>query len=323
MSSSSISVSQVLHQYGDRVALDGVDLEIPSGRIFVLLGPNGSGKTTLFRLISTLMPIQRGRITVAGSDCGQDPMSVRGKIGIVFQSPSLDKKLTVDENIACQGALYGIGGAVLKQRRDEVLRMMGLLDRRSDFCEALSGGLKRRVELAKGMLHRPSVLLLDEPSTGLDPAARLDLWEALKEMASEGMTILLTTHLLEEAEKADEIAILAEGRVIALGGPEKLRGEMGAGLVTVVSEDPAETERILRDEMGLSVQRVQQQVRIRSESPADLVPTLAGRLGEAATTITVGRPSLEDVFIAKTGHRFWAANRNTDQKETAKGKQRR
>ena len=323
MSQSSISVSQVYHQYGERMALDGVDLEVPAGRIFVLLGPNGSGKTTLFRLISTLMPIQKGEITVAGADAKRDPMSVRGKIGIVFQSPSLDKKLTVDENIACQGALYGIGGAVLKQRRDEVLRTMGLLDRRSDFCEALSGGLKRRVELAKGMLHQPGVLLLDEPSTGLDPAARLDLWEALTEMASEGMTILLTTHLLEEAEKADEIAILANGRVIAQGGPEKLRGEMGAGLVTVVSDDPAETERIVRDELGLSVQRVQQQVRIRSDSPADLVPTLAGRLGEAATTITVGRPSLEDVFIAKTGHRFWAASRDTNQKETAKGKHRR
>ena len=323
MAESTISVSQVFHRYGERTALDGVDLEIAAGKIFVLLGPNGSGKTTLFRLISTLMPIQQGRIHVAGVDASADPMGVRGKIGIVFQSPSLDKKLTVDENIACQGALYGIGGALLKQRRDEVLRMMGLLERRSDFCETLSGGMKRRVELAKGMLHQPSVLLLDEPSTGLDPAARLDLWEALTEMAAGGMTILLTTHLLEEAEKADEIAILSSGKVIARGGPEQLRAEMGEGLVTVVSEDPAETERIVRDELGLSAQRVQQQVRIRSDRPADLVPTLAGRLGEAATTITVGRPSLEDVFIAKTGHRFWSASREAVQRETAKGKQRR
>lgn len=323
MSDPTIKVSQVVHRYGERAALDGVDLEVRAGQIFVLLGPNGSGKTTLFRLISTLMPIQQGRITVAGVDAASDPMGVRGKIGIVFQAPSLDKKLTVDENIACQGALYGIGGSLLKQRRDEVLRMMGLLDRRSDFCETLSGGMKRRVELAKGMLHRPSVLLLDEPSTGLDPAARLDLWEALAEMAAQGITILLTTHLLEEAEKADEIAILSAGKVIARGGPEQLRAEMGTGLVTVVSEDPAETERIVRDELGLEAQRVQQQVRIRSDKPAELVPTLAGRLGEAATTITVGRPSLEDVFIAKTGHRFWSASREAVERETAKGKRRR
>ncbi|XZE54602.1 ATP-binding cassette domain-containing protein [Planctomycetaceae bacterium SH139] len=313
MTDSSISVSAVCHRYGDRDALRGVDLQVEPGRIFGLLGPNGSGKTTLFRLISTLMPLQSGTITVAGADVGSQPTAVRGRIGIVFQAPSLDKKLTVDENIACQGALYGIGGSLLRQRRDEVLRLMRLTDRRGDFCETLSGGMKRRVELAKGMLHRPQVLLLDEPSTGLDPAARLDLWDALAEMAASGMTILLTTHLLEEAEKAERIAILADGEVITSGSPEQLREELGEGLVTVVSENAGETERIVRDELGMDAQRVQQQVRIRSDQPASLVPRLAERLGTAATTITVGRPSLEDVFIAKTGHRFWAAEREAEE----------
>lgn len=308
----SILISDVSHRYGSREALAGIDLEIPAGRIFALLGPNGSGKTTLFRLISTLMPLQSGRIVVAGADVSGDPMEVRRRIGIVFQAPSLDKKLTVDENIACQAALYGLSGDALRQRRDEVLRAVGLVERRSDLCQTLSGGMKRRVELAKGMLHRPQVLLLDEPSTGLDPAARLDLWESLTEMAQSGMTVLLTTHLLEEADKADAIAILSDGKVISTGTPEQLRGELGAGLVTVVSDNPGETERIVRDELGLAdVQRVQQQVRIRSESPAALVPALAERLGSAATTISVGRPSLEDVFIAKTGHRFWAAEAET------------
>lgn len=308
----SILISKVSHRYGSREALAGIELEIPAGGIFALLGPNGSGKTTLFRLISTLMPLQSGRINVAGADVSEDPMGVRGRIGIVFQSPSLDKKLTVDENIACQAALYGIRGDALRQRCDEVLRAVGLQDRRGDLCQTLSGGMKRRVELAKGMLHRPRVLLLDEPSTGLDPAARLDLWESLTEMARGGMTVLLTTHLLEEADKADAIAILSEGKVISTGSPEQLRAELGEGLVTVVSDNAGETERIVRDEMGLlDVQRVQQQVRIRSASPAALVPALAERLGAAATTISVGRPSLEDVFIAKTGHRFWAAEGQT------------
>lgn len=305
-----ISVSQVRHRYGEREALAGVNLQVCPGRISALLGPNGSGKTTLFRLISTLMPLQSGSILVDGIDVAQDPMGVRAAIGIVFQSPSLDKNLTVDENIACQGALYGIAGRTLQVRRDEVLQAVGLTDRRRELCKSLSGGMKRRVELAKGMLHQPRVLLMDEPSTGLDPAARLDLWEALTGMAKSGMTILLTTHLLEEADKADELAIMAEGQIIASGSPEAMRRGLGDGLITVISQDASETERIVRDEMGLEVQRVQQQIRIRCASPAELIPSLAARLGDTATTITLGRPSLEDVFIAKTGHRFWAAERD-------------
>jgi ABC-2 type transport system ATP-binding protein len=304
-----IVVSQVRHRYGEREALAGVDLQVTPGRIYALLGPNGSGKTTLFRLISTLMPLQSGTIQVAGLDVARNPLGVRGAIGIVFQSPSLDKKLTVDENIACQGALYGLSGRVLDQRREEVLQTVGLTSRRGDLCQSLSGGMKRRVEIAKGMLHRPRVLLLDEPSTGLDPAARLDLWEALRQMAASGMTILLTTHLLEEADKADELAILAEGKVIASGTPEAMRRELGDGLITVSSTDAGESERIVREEFGLEVQRVQQQLRIRCSEPAKWVARLADRLGEQATTITLGRPSLEDVFIARTGHRFWSVER--------------
>lgn len=301
-----IIVHQVCHRYGQREALRGVDLRVGPGEIFALLGPNGSGKTTLFRLISTLMPLQSGHITVADADVAREPLRVRGRIGIVFQSPSLDKKLTVDENIGCQGALYGLSGAVLRRRRDEVLRQLGLTDRRNELCEKLSGGLKRRVELAKGMLHRPRVLLLDEPSTGLDPGARLDLWEALTTMAAGGMTILLTTHLLEEAEKAASLAILADGQVIATGTPDQLRTELGEGLVTVTADDAEAAERLIRTALGLEVQRVQQQLRIQSDRPAALVPQLAEVLGASARSITVGRPGLEDVFIARTGHRFWA-----------------
>lgn len=310
MSSQAIEISNVRHRYAEREALSGIDLQVPQGSIYALLGPNGSGKTTLFRLVSTLMPLQSGEIRVAGASVASDAREVRKRIGIVFQAPSLDKKLTVDENIAFQGALYGIQGALLRERRDEVLQRLRLTDRRSDLCETLSGGMKRRVELAKGMLHRPRVLLLDEPSTGLDPAARLDLWDALSEMANSGMTILLTTHLLEEAEKADHVAILSEGKVVASGNPESLREELGAGLVTVTSGEPAKVESILQDQMGLQPQRVQNQIRIQSDQPGDLVPKLVEHLGGLATTITIGRPSLEDVFIAKTGHRFWAVERD-------------
>lgn len=302
--SASIVCDDVHHRYGDREALRGVNLTIRPGEIFALLGPNGSGKTTLFRLLSTLVPIHRGRIEVAGLNVASNTLGVRGRIGIVFQSPSLDKKLTVDENIACQAALYGLGGAALNTRRDEVLRQMKLTDRRGDFCEKLSGGLKRRVELAKGMLHQPTVMLLDEPSTGLDPAARLDLWQSLRAMADQGITVVLTTHLLEEADKADRVAIMFEGQVIADGTPQSLRSELGDGLITIASADLDGIEKILRDEMGLQTQRASNQVRIRCESAPAWVPKIADRLGDSVDSISVGRPGLEDVFIAKTGYHF-------------------
>ena len=297
-------VEELLHSYGDHVALDGVDLSIRSGEIYALLGPNGSGKTTLFRLLCTLMPIQRGRVTIDGIDSATDPLGVRCRIGIVFQSPSLDIKLTVDENIACQGALYGIQGNALATRRDALLEQFRLTDRRNDFCETLSGGLKRRVELVKGMLHRPKLLLLDEPSTGLDPAARLDLWDSIRTMADEGITILMTTHLLEEADKADRVGIMADGRIIGEGSPADLRSELGQSVVTIESNEPSTVESILREDLDLVFKRVHQQFRIHSESAASLVPVLAEKLGDRAESISIGKPSLEDVFIAKTGQRF-------------------
>lgn len=276
-----------------------------------MLGPNGSGKTTLFRLLSTLLPIQQGTITIDGIDAKTDPLAVRSRIGIVFQSPSLDKKLTVDENIACQGALYGLTSDELDRRRDELLLMLNLTDRRGDFCEKLSGGLKRRVELAKGMLHQPPLLLLDEPSTGLDPSARLSLWNSLRSLADSGMAVVLTTHLLEEADKADRVAILADGKKVVEGSPPQLRSEMGQTIVTITASDTAGVLTILRDQMGLEPTELHHQVRLHTESPKSLVPELMERLGDQAESISVGKPNLEDVFVAKTGQAFDVATEVT------------
>ena len=292
------------HSYGDHEALRSVDLTCYPGEIVALLGPNGSGKTTLFRLLCTLLPIQHGSVRVGGIDSHTNPLAVRRQIGIVFQSPSLDNKLTVDENIACQAALYGITGATLTDRRNTLLSQLQLTDRRNDYCEKLSGGLKRRVELVKGMLHQPRLLLLDEPSTGLDPGARLDLWESIRKMADRGTSVLLTTHLLEEADKADRVAILNEGQKIAEGSPRSLRSELGSGIVTIESDDLDSAERIIRDTMNLEPQRLQNQLRLQHENAAELVPSLASHLGDLAQGISIGRPSLEDVFIVKTGHQF-------------------
>lgn len=296
------------HRYGDREALRGVELRVRSGEIFALLGPNGSGKTTLFRLLSTLMPIQQGTIQVDGIDAATEPLNVRARIGIVFQSPSLDKQLTVDENIACQGALYGVTGNRLNARRDELLQQLDLVDRRNDRCESLSGGLKRRVELVKGMLHRPSLLMLDEPSTGLDPTSRRSLWDALSQMADQGVAVLLTTHLLEEADKADRVAIMNRGKIVAEDSPSQLRSQMGSGIVTIVARDVDETAQWIRENHGLQAQRVHDQLRFQTESPQTLVPQLIESLGAQLQSISVGRPSLEDVFIARTGREFSEAD---------------
>lgn len=306
-----IFAEHVEHRYRNRVALRDVSLSIPAGKIFALLGPNGSGKSTLFRLCSTIMPLQQGVLRVAGVDVGK-PMDVRRRIGIVFQTASVDPKLSVDENLACQAALYGLHGKHQKERVAHVLQQVGLTERRGDRCETLSGGMRRRVELAKGLLHSPEVLLLDEPSTGLDPAARLDLWHALELLRARGTSVVLTTHLLEEADKADQIALLDQGQVIATGSPDQLRAEMGEGLLTVTGEDLNELQVRLRDGLGIEPQLVQNQLRIHCSDPAELVPQVARLAGDDARSITIGRPGLEDVFIAKTGHRFFGAAREPD-----------
>lgn len=301
----SLSVAGVSHRYGARVALDNVSFDVPKGSVFGLLGPNGSGKSTLFRLISTLVPLQSGSISVFGHDLMLEQSAVRRSIGVVFQSPSLDRKLTVHENLRCQGALYGIAGTDLTTRIQGLASMLGLENRLKDRCESLSGGLKRRAELAKGLLHRPALLILDEPSTGLDPAARLDFWQALSALKSKwGTTVLLTTHLMEEAETCDRLAILDSGRIVALDTPEALRLETGNRVICVSTREPQQVSGVLKERFGWEPTLDGDMVRvIASESPAR-IGEMIEVLGSQATSITVGQPSLEDVFMRKTGRVF-------------------
>ncbi|MFM8285753.1 MAG: ATP-binding cassette domain-containing protein, partial [Planctomycetaceae bacterium] len=234
-----IEIDQVSFRYGAKLALDQLSLAVPQGSLFGLLGPNGGGKTTLFRLLTTLAPVQSGRIKVGGLDLATAPDRVRRAIGVTFQAPSLDRRLTVHENLACHGRLYGLSGAPLHQRIDQLLGQLGLGDRRRDRVDSLSGGLARRVEIAKGLLHAPQLLLLDEPSSGLDPGARIDLWRYLRTLQSDaGVTVLLTTHLMEEAEKCAELALLDRGRVVARGSPAALRAELGGDCLTLRSAHP-------------------------------------------------------------------------------------
>ncbi|HET7441586.1 MAG TPA: ATP-binding cassette domain-containing protein, partial [Terriglobales bacterium] len=199
-----ISVQNLIHRYENRTALDGVAFDVRPAELFGLLGPNGSGKTTLFRILSTLMVPTAGRPLIMGFDAAKEPANVRRQIGVVFQAQSVDPKLTAYENLWHQGHLYGLHGAALKSRIHEILRRVGLADRAKEYVETFSGGMQRRIELAKGLLHHPSVLLLDEPTTGLDPGARRDLWQYLQILRDEEhVSVLVTTHLMEEAERCD------------------------------------------------------------------------------------------------------------------------
>jgi ABC-2 type transport system ATP-binding protein len=289
-----------------RRALQDVSFNVESGEIFGLLGPNGGGKTTTFHILSTLIPPTSGQALIFGRDVTQEPARVRQQLGVVFQAPSLDKKLTVHENIMHQGHLYGLSGAELVQRIRHVLERVKLWDRRDDRVQVLSGGLQRRVELAKGLLHHPGLLILDEPSTGLDPGARRDLWDYLRELQKEDrMTILLTTHLMEEAERCDRVAILSQGTLVGLGTPADLKRQIGGDVITLETPDPDALAKEIEGKFGGSVQIVDTFLRIERERGHEFIPELVRAFPNQITSITLGKPTLEDVFIKQTGHRFW------------------
>lgn len=304
-----ITIDSVTHKYGERVALDQLSFEVQPGEIFGLLGPNGGGKTTLFKLLTTLMPVQTGELLVAGFNVRTEPDDVRRSIGVTFQAPSVDIKLTVRENIVYQGRLYGLSGRVLQGRVNEQMERFQIADRAGDIVQTLSGGLKRRVEIAKSLLHNPQVLLLDEPSTGLDPGARFDLWRALQSLrADSGVTVLVTTHLMEEAEKCDRLAILDHGRLAALGTPDELRSGIGGDCISIQAHSPeqaADLARRIESSLQLAPQRFDAQLRLEAPDGAKLVHTLTSQFAGDIRSITLGKPTLEDVFIRSTGHQFW------------------
>lgn len=301
-----VRVEHLSFRYGERLALNDVSFDLPPGSIFGLLGPNGGGKTTLFRILCTLLPPQEGSASILGLDVRTQPDAVRRVIGVTFQSPSLDIKLTVLENLLHHGRLFGLSGAPLRERCDSLLERMKLADRARDLVETLSGGLKRRVEIAKGLIHDPRVLLLDEPSTGLDPGARIDLWQYLEQLRRESaMTVLVTTHLMDEAERCDRLGILSRGRLVALGTPAELRESVGGDTVTIQSADAERLAAKIRERFAVDVRMVAGSLRIEHAVGHELVRDLMAAFPDEVSTVTFGKPTLEDVFIQKTGHRFW------------------
>jgi ABC-2 type transport system ATP-binding protein len=305
-----IEVADLSFSYGDRQALSAVEFTIAHGEIFGFLGPNGGGKSTLFRLLSTLVPIQSGDARILGCDLRGATQALRRKIGVVFQSPSLDGKLTVAENLAIHGNLYGMRGARLKERTHAMLARLDVSDRARDLAETLSGGLRRRVELAKALLHEPELLLLDEPSTGLDPAARREFFNLLSRLReSDGVTIVLTTHYMEEAERCDRIGVLDRGRLVAIAPPGELKQRVGGDVMVISAAAPEALAQKIAQRLQVRAALVDGTLRIERPRGHELVARLVDEFGGEIESITFGRPTLEDVFVHLTGHRFVARTR--------------
>jgi ABC-2 type transport system ATP-binding protein len=305
-----IQVSALDFSYGEREALCAVEFAIARGEIFGFLGPNGGGKSTLFRLLSTLVPMQSGNARILGHDLRAATAALRRKIGVVFQSPSLDGKLTVAENLTIHGNLYGMRGARLRERTHAMLARLDVNDRADDLAETLSGGLRRRVELAKALLHEPELLLLDEPSTGLDPAARRELFKLLSRLReSDGVTVVLTTHYMEEAERCDRIGILDQGRLVAIAPPGELKQQVGGDVMVISTPAPEALAQKIALKLQVRAALVDGTLRIERPRGHELVARLVDEFAGEIESVTFGRPTLEDVFVHLTGHRFVAGPR--------------
>jgi ABC-2 type transport system ATP-binding protein len=297
-----IAVQNVTHRYKDRVALSNVSFEVRKGEIFGLLGPNGGGKSTVFRILSTMMVPTEGCALVAGVDVAKDPAQVRRQIGVVFQTQSLDKALTVEENLRAQGHLHGLSGATLRQRMDAAMERLGLLDRKRDLVDTLSGGLKRRVEIAKALLHKPQVLLMDEASTGLDPAARRDVSKHVDDLRQqEGVTILLTTHILEEADRCDRLILLHQGSIVASGTPKELRSRIGGDVVVLETADPKSLAAGIAHKFSIIPSVMDGQVRVEIANGHRFITEVVEAFPGAVDSVGLHKPTLEDVFVRETG----------------------
>jgi ABC-2 type transport system ATP-binding protein len=301
-STPAVSIRGLVKRYGEVVAVDGIDLDVRPGETFGFLGPNGAGKTTTIEVLCTLIRPTAGSATVAGYDVRTQRAEVRRSIGLVFQASTLDGYLSAEQNLRFHADLYGVDRAVLPGRMREVLTMVGLWDRRADLVERFSGGMKRRLEVARGLLHSPRVLFLDEPTIGLDPVTRASMWDYLGELRQrEDITVFLTTHYLDEAENCDRIAIMNAGKIVALDTPAALKASIGADRVALRTDDDQAAIAALRTEFGLDAAMHDGSVTVNVANGEQFVPRLFAELGVGIRTVSVSRPTLDDVFVAYTG----------------------
>jgi ABC-2 type transport system ATP-binding protein len=295
--------------YGEVAAVRGIDLRIDAGELFGFLGPNGAGKSTTISILCTLLQPSSGTAEVAGFDVVRERNEVRRRIGLVFQEPTLDNHITAEQNLRFHADIYGMPRAAIAPRMDAVLELVGLADRRAALVRTFSGGMKRRLEIARGLLHSPRVLFLDEPTIGLDPESRSSLWRYVDELrAQEDITIFLTTHYMDEAERCDRIAIIDAGRIGAMDTPAVLKGSVGHDRVRLQTNDDDAVEYLLRERLDVETTREDGALVVLTPAGEQFVPRLFGLdlagSGLTVRSVSVSRPSLDDVFLAYTGSRL-------------------
>jgi ABC-2 type transport system ATP-binding protein len=313
-----IEARKLVRRFGDVVAVNEVEFAVDQGEIFGFLGPNGAGKSTTINMLCTMLRPTAGTALINGFDLVRQPDGVRQSIGIIFQDASLDDRLTGRENMHFHALLYDVPRQTFLQRSDELLAMVDLTDKSRDSVRTYSGGMKRRLEIARGLLHHPKVLFLDEPTIGLDPQTRRHIWDyLLKLRRREGVTMFMTTHYMEEAEHCDRIAVIDHGRIVALDTPKNLKAMVGGDLVTVRTSDNARAAQLLAALPGVDVRTTEDGALIVETPQGDrFIPTLmdalrAGTPPIQVETVGLSRPTLEDVFVKLTGHAIRASEADT------------
>ncbi|MQY09007.1 ATP-binding cassette domain-containing protein [Actinomadura macrotermitis] len=297
-----VAVDGLVKRFGDVEAVRGIGFSVAPGEIFGFLGPNGAGKSTTINMLCTLLRPTAGTARVAGHDVVTERDDVRRNIGLVFQDPTLDGYLTGEQNLRFHAELYGVPRAAAAGRMRQVLEMVGLWDRRGDLVSAYSGGMKRRLEIARGLLHSPRVLFLDEPTVGLDPQTRSSIWEYIRRLRhTEEITIFMTTHYMDEAEFCDRIAIMDSGGIVALDTPEELKAGVGKDRVQIRTADDDAAIAALKEHFGLDAAVAEGAVTFAVPAGEAFVPRLFGELGVPIRSVSVSRPSLDDVFMKYTG----------------------
>jgi ABC-2 type transport system ATP-binding protein len=298
-----INVQDLIKRFGPIEAVRGVTFSVAAGEIFGFLGPNGAGKTTTIKVLATLLRPTSGRASLAGYDVVTRPGDVRRSMGIVFQDPSLDNRLTAEQNLRFHAMLYGVPPAEVEPRLRAVLEMVELGERRRALVATYSGGMKRRLEIARGLLHKPRVLFLDEPTLGLDLQTRNHIWEYVVDLRRrEGVTVFMTTHYIEESEHCDRIAIIDGGRIVALDTPDALRRQVGGDVITITSPDAAALAREIEARFGAGARAADGRVVVELERGAEFVPRVAAAFPSLVTAVAVKQPTLDDVFLKLTGH---------------------
>jgi ABC-2 type transport system ATP-binding protein len=297
-----IAVNDLRKSFGDVEAVSGVSFEVAPGEIFGFLGPNGAGKTTTINMLCTLTRPSGSSAFVAGHDVVRERDDVRRHIGLVFQEQTLDGYMTAEQNLRMHAELYGVDSKLVPERMRQVLEMVGLWERRDGQVMTFSGGMRRRLEIARGFLHSPRVLFLDEPTIGLDPQTRSSIWRYIRALQrSEQITIFMTTHYMDEAEFCDRIAIMDQGRIVVLDTPDALKAQVGADRVTIHTEDDAAAVAALAERFGIEAQMAEGAVTFYVPSGEEFVPRLFAELGVPIRSVSVSRPTLDDVFMAHTG----------------------